>query len=90
MQENEKLLLDLSLKSASQGIKAAINTLETVGYLLARTHGDLIIRQKMDPEHKSMTDYIFMDASAANAMAQIEKVKQLQGDLLALRNLLTK
>jgi len=41
MNENEKLLLDLSLKSAAQGIKAAINTLETVGYLMARVQGDL-------------------------------------------------
>lgn len=86
MNENEKLLLDLSLKSAAQGIKAAINTLETVGYLMARVQGDLIIRKKMDPDNKKSSGYISMDDQAAQAADQIAKIKKLQAELLTLRN----
>jgi len=86
MNENEKLLLDLSLKSAAQGIKAAINTLETVGYLMARVQGDLIIRKKMDPDNTKSGGYISMDDQATQAADQIAKIKKLQAELLTLRN----
>jgi|LakMenE01Jun11ns_1017448.scaffolds.fasta_scaffold9632004_2 hypothetical protein len=87
MTENEKLLLDLSVKSAAQGIKAAVNTLETVHYLLARARGDLVLRKQIDPENTKLSgQYVFMDSSNTNLAEQIEKIKKLQGDLLTIRN----
>ena len=87
MTENEKLLLDLGVKSAAQGIKAAINTLETVHYLLVRARGDTILRKQIDPENTKLSDkYAFMDSSNVALAEQIEKVKKLQSDLLTVRN----
>ncbi len=87
MTENEKLLLDLSVKSAAQGIKAAINTLETAHYLLARSRGDLVLRKQIDPENTKLSDhYAYMDRSNTALVEQIEKIKKLQGDLLTIRN----
>ena len=87
MTENEKLLLDLGVKSAAQGIKAAINTLETVHYLLVRARGDTILRKQIDPENTKLSDkYAFMDSSNAALEEQIEKIKKLQSDLLTVRN----
>jgi hypothetical protein len=91
MTENEKLLLDLSVKSAAQGIKAAINTLETVHYLLARARGDTILRKQIDPDNtKHSSKYEFMDSSNAALAEQVEKIKKLQSDLLTIRNSLGK
>ena len=85
--ENEKLLLDLSTKSAAQGIKAAVNTLETVHYLLARAEGDTILRKQIDPDNTKLSgNYAFMDILNTSLLDQIEKVKKLQSDLLTLRN----
>lgn len=87
MTENENLLLDISVKSAAQGIKAAVNTLETVHYLLARARGDLILRKQIDPNNTKLTDkYAFMDSSNVALAEQIEKIKKLQSDLLTVRN----
>lgn len=91
MTENEKLLLDLSVKSAVQGIKAAINTLETVHYLLARARGDTILRKQIDPDNTKLSSkYEFMDSSNAALAEQVEKIKKLQSDLLTIRNSLGK
>ena len=91
MTENEKLLLDLSVKSAAQGIKAAINTLETVHYLLVRARGDTILRKQVDPDNTKLSgQYEFMDSSNEALAEQVETIKKLQGDLLTIRNSLGK
>jgi hypothetical protein len=87
MTENEKLLLDLSVKSAAQGIKVAVNTLDTIHYLLVRARGDLSLRNQIDPNNTKLTDkWVFMDSSNAALSEQIEKIKKLQSDLLTVRN----
>jgi hypothetical protein len=87
MTENEKLLLDLSVKSAAQGIKVAVNTLDTIHYLLVRARGDLSLRNQIDPNNTKLTDkWVFMDSSNTNLAEQVEKIKKLQGDLLTIRN----
>tara|TARA_R110000868_G_scaffold18096_8_gene78529 strand:+ start:9279 stop:9554 length:276 start_codon:yes stop_codon:yes gene_type:complete len=91
MTENEKLLLDLGVKSAAQGIKVAINTLEAVHYLLARARGDTILRKQIDPDNTKLSgQYEFMDSSNAALAGQVEMVKKLQSDLLTIRNSLGK
>ena len=91
MTENEKLVLDLGVKSAAQGIKAAINTLETVHYLIARARGDTILRKQIDPENTKLSgQYEFMDSSNAALAEQVETIKKLQSDLLTIRNSLGK
>jgi hypothetical protein len=87
MTENEKLLLDLGAKSAAQGIKVAVNTLETVHYLLARAKGDTVLRKQIDPDNTKLSgEYAFMDSLNTALLEPIEKVKKLQSDLLTLRN----
>jgi hypothetical protein len=100
MNENEKLLLDLSVKSAAQGIKAAVNTLETVGYLLARAQGDLVIRKKMDSDlgvprlpktsGDGYGDYLFMDNASSLVAEKLTAIRKLQEELLTIRNNLAK
>lgn len=83
MSENEKLVLELSKKSACGAVQVAISGLETHNYLLARAAGDLALVNKFKvdgPESERMRK------AQSELQSHSNDIKKLQEKLLATLN----
>ena len=83
MSENEKLVLELSKKSACGALHVSISGLETQHYLLARAVGDLSISSKVQLEGPEV---IQMKKALVELQAQLGDIKRLQEKMLTTLN----
>lgn len=83
MNENEKLVLELSKKSACGAMQVTISGLETYNYLVARASGDLSLAHKMKLEGPEVDK---MKKAQSELQAHSVDIKKLQEKLLATLN----
>lgn len=83
MSENEKIVMELSRKSARSAVKMAISSLETPNYLVARATGDLSLVHTLKlggPEADQMKK------SLGELQTHMANIKKLQESLLDTLN----